>query len=99
MADRPDDDGDGIADARTEHVDEAAEADIADRIGDLEPEDEGREVGLGPAHLALQRRLEHPDHLPVDDMDGGCEEVQRTEEHTAELQSLVRSSYPVFCLK
>src|SRR3546814_3622450 len=30
---------------------------------------------------------------------GGQMEMQRSEEHTSELQSLMRSSYAVFCLK
>src|SRR3546814_4470240 len=30
---------------------------------------------------------------------GGLEVVQRSEEHTSELQSLMRISYAVFCLK
>src|SRR3546814_10321179 len=29
----------------------------------------------------------------------GCETVARSEEHTSELQSLMRNSYAVFCLK
>src|SRR3546814_18691353 len=53
------------------------------------------------------------DRLPPDRLDGGEEEVpavqdrdreqvqdrQRSEEHTSELQSLMRISYAVFCLK
>src|SRR3546814_8211418 len=30
---------------------------------------------------------------------GDCEETSRSEEHTSELQSLMRISYAVFCLK
>src|SRR3546814_3994291 len=30
---------------------------------------------------------------------GGCRRVPRSEEHTSELQSLMRISYAVFCLK
>src|SRR3546814_5452088 len=30
---------------------------------------------------------------------GGCHEAFRSEEHTSELQSLMRISYAVFCLK
>src|SRR3546814_2635668 len=30
---------------------------------------------------------------------GAFEETMRSEEHTSELQSLMRTSYPVFCLK
>src|SRR3546814_2665876 len=32
-------------------------------------------------------------------MDGGCRMTGRSEEHTSELQSLMRISYAVFCLK
>src|SRR3546814_1534233 len=35
--------------------------------------------------------------LPVEGMGGGA--MVRSEEHTSELQSLMRSSYAVFCLK
>src|SRR3546814_4848925 len=31
--------------------------------------------------------------------DAGCERCDRSEEHTSELQSLMRISYAVFCLK
>src|SRR3546814_2010979 len=31
--------------------------------------------------------------------EAGCLETDRSEEHTSELQSLMRSSYAVFCLK
>src|SRR3546814_19449995 len=61
---------------RTDNVDDTAKADIADRIGDLEPEDDGREITLGPAHLLLERRFQDADHLPVDIVDRGGEEEQ-----------------------
>src|SRR3546814_3095125 len=34
-----------------------------------------------------------------DDPRGSCAEADRSEEHTSELQSLMRISYAVFCLK
>src|SRR3546814_1800539 len=41
--------------------------------------------------------------VPEDDAPAGLDDhfalVQRTEEHTSELQSLMRTSYAVFCLK
>src|SRR3546814_3935733 len=40
-----------------------------------------------------KRKLE-PDYVPGDD-----EEYMRSEEHTSELQSLMRISYAVFCMK
>src|SRR3546814_3674827 len=41
-------------------------------------------------------------HVVLAERDAGLErvaEAQRSEEHTSELQSLMRSSYAVFCLK
>ena len=55
MGERPDHEGDRIAEAGADQVDEPAEADIADRISGLEPEDDVGEIGLGPAEVALQR--------------------------------------------
>src|SRR3546814_9023199 len=54
------------------------------------------------AHLRLadQRRAD-PDRLDADGLDprDGSFVIQRSEEHTSELQSLMRISYAVFCLK
>src|SRR3546814_4806245 len=44
-------------------------------------------LGLAPAHRVLATPMELPQH------------VGRSEEHTSELQSLMRISYAVFCLK
>src|SRR3546814_6726573 len=49
-------------------------------------------------------RLDRPLHLPatareVYDVSGAGDTVVRSEEHTSELQSLMRISYAVFCLK
>src|SRR3546814_3882810 len=44
----------------------------------------------GPAHLRL---------VLAPDGAGASEEPSRSEEHTSELQSLMRISYAVFCLK
>src|SRR3546814_9036995 len=50
--------------------------------------------GAGPVHLAIcGRRLPHLDH------NGYINHWFRSEEHTSELQSLMRISYAVFCLK
>src|SRR3546814_5788654 len=38
----------------------------------------------------------HPAHFLADDL---AEAILRSEEHTSELQSLMRTSYAVFCLK
>src|SRR3546814_4016414 len=51
-----------------------------------------------------RRMLEPPFHLAGGGVDGQCRVreqriVLRSEEHTSELQSLMRTSYAVFCLK
>src|SRR3546814_3352962 len=64
---------------------------------------EGRRLGLA----ALQGRLAKIDPAlsrggppaPVLAPQEGLARVRRSEEHTSELQSLMRSSYAVFCLK
>src|SRR3546814_3452402 len=61
-----------------------------DRAAALHPLQFGRE--LDPLRLAarqLGRRLAEPE----------VDEADRSEEHTSELQSLMRISYAVFCLK
>src|SRR3546814_4718345 len=62
-------------------------------------------------HARAQRRRRDLDkgpqrQRPDEDADGGGDEnavhrrdVERSEEHTSELQSLMRISYAVFCLK
>src|SRR3546814_10895840 len=55
-----------------------------------------------PPHRAqvLRRRAGHPRDRPcVDPGPPGLFGHQRSEEHTSELQSLMRISYAVFCLK
>src|SRR3546814_10868465 len=70
------------------------------------------DAGLPPCHPGVRpclcaRQLEKiqplsifppivPQHEPSD---GGRQYTQRSEEHTSELQSLMRTSYAVFCLK
>src|SRR3546814_5474221 len=41
----------------------------------------------------------HRDAAPRNDQGSGRSRAKRTEEHTSELQSLMRNSYAVFCLK
>src|SRR3546814_3699523 len=56
----------------------------------------------GPHH---QRRRQFLHHVDEDQQPGGQQRrphhrrVHRSEEHTSELQSLMRTSYAVFCLK
>src|SRR3546814_21191132 len=58
-----------------------------------------RQAGLrADRHAGAYRRKPHPDRSgpPVDP---ACRLEDRSEEHTSELQSLMRISYAVFCLK
>jgi hypothetical protein len=89
MADGPDHDGDGVTRPRAEFVDDAPEAEIAQRIGQLEPEDDGGIGVLIPAEFGLQRGLEHADHLPVDVIDSGGRE-QQSADHPAIAPGLAR---------
>src|SRR3546814_2138641 len=50
-----------------------------------------------PLAFALIDRLDHPDPDVRDGIAYGA--LARSEEHTSELQSLMRISYAVFCLK
>src|SRR3546814_2735844 len=69
----------------------------------------GSEAGVAAEHMRLVvRGVEHERTVLVDARisviaDGAAGEVdeflQRSEEHTSELQSLMRISYAVFCLK
>src|SRR3546814_1404250 len=75
VADRPDQNRDRVAEPRADSIDDPAETDVAERVGDLEPEDDRGEIDLGPAEFFLQCRLEHADHLPIDIVDRrGCEQ-------------------------
>src|SRR3546814_8246889 len=47
----------------------------------------------------LSARLLQEFELTVDDLETIVLKIQRSEEHTSELQSLMRISYAVFCLK
>src|SRR3546814_2514247 len=50
----------------------------------------------GMASLHIHRLLDHPGMI---DTVAGWIDAERSEEHTSELQSLMRISYAVFCLK
>src|SRR3546814_9030946 len=60
----------------------------------LRPVEEGVDAGALQHRQALHRGLE--DRLEVVEV---LRELVRSEEHTSELQSLMRISYAVFCLK
>src|SRR3546814_8209325 len=76
-------DGGGVA-ARHQHVDEHV-------------------IGWDGVEAMLKQELadgfEHPPPLPLDPSIVRHARPQRSEEHTSELQSLMRISYAVFCLK
>src|SRR3546814_2268889 len=61
---------------------------------ELRAVDIGRDQQFAPEFLALNPNNKIP---VIEDSDGPC--GQRSEEHTSELQSLMRISYAVFCLK
>src|SRR3546814_5992116 len=85
-----------------EVLDLGAVAEIFQRLVHLQPVghlvDGDAELGAhGVAHLPR-----HQGHGRIDGMAGlqaAHHDVERSEEHTSELQSLMRSSYAVFCLK
>src|SRR3546814_7132308 len=51
------------------------------------------------ADVALASRVKLDGDVPAGGNTGGSTAGRRSEEHTSELQSLMRSSYVVFCLK
>src|SRR3546814_8903212 len=56
--------------------------------------------GAGRAVAGVRVVEERPGQaVAVGDLPGGLEESVRSEEHTSELQSLMRISYAVFCLQ
>src|SRR3546814_9650627 len=72
----------------------AAEADFGDRIGAGDDTREHRAISVNEDHFALDKLQA----IGSDEHFGGrC--LGRSEEHTSELQSLMRISYAVFCLK
>src|SRR3546814_2975187 len=59
-----------------------------------------RQLGRQRARQADERRLRRRIASDLGDAEeGGHRRGERSEEHTSELQSLMRSSYAVFCLK
>src|SRR3546814_6803606 len=77
-----------------------------DRLVDGEAELAGDHVDRAGQQVGLQRRgvLDGPDLDPLEGRAPAlpvlvADQNQRSEEHTSELQSLMRISYAVFCLK
>src|SRR3546814_3102495 len=64
---------------------------------------QGAEADLAQAEFAVKRRADHAVGkscaFGAEAGFGGLEGLGRSEEHTSELQSLMRISYAVFCLK
>src|SRR3546814_1804350 len=69
---------------------------------------QSRDAAIASANSAIQealsttRMFEAPDAvflLPCSGANTKCYDINRSEEHTSELQSLMRTSYAVFCLK
>src|SRR3546814_1867050 len=68
----------------------------ADETGGVRPAAQGTEIGRIGRHR--RRELDGADdHHPLSGQYSGV--AGRSEEHTSELQSLMRISYAVFCLK
>src|SRR3546814_8303744 len=59
----------------------------------------GVAVGLFGGEAVELARLGRDDEARLDDVVIGHAAPQRSEEHTSDLQSLMRTSYAVFCLK
>src|SRR3546814_4389616 len=83
---------------------EQAEAALAAALSGADSKPAGRVslVGAGPGDpglvtLKAQRRLQEADVILYDALVDLA--ILRSEEHTSELQSLMRISYAVFCLK
>src|SRR3546814_6621233 len=59
----------------------------------------GLEIGLAHYDRHLAARIAQPRRPPFASIDDIFVAIPRSEEHTSELQSLMRISYAVFCLK
>src|SRR3546814_11391764 len=56
VADRPDQNRDRVAEPRADSIDDPAETDVAERVGDLEPADDRGQIDPGPAEFFLPCR-------------------------------------------
>src|SRR3546814_9688606 len=77
----------GAPDGRDNFVAAFAQTDEGDSVPDLFVFDKDINGGNGPGEGVPYAQR------------GGTDEPYRSEEHTSELQSLMRNSYAVFCLK
>src|SRR3546814_10473913 len=78
---------------------EGEPGDGVDGIGRQRPVQEHRRHGEGRGGVAAGFAPQHRGRLVEMAQGLGCAPEKRSEEHTSELQSLMRSSYAVFCLK
>jgi hypothetical protein len=76
----PDDDRDREAELRPEPIHHAARNQESDGIRELEGKDDVGVVDLGPAELVLERRLQDPDDLAIDVVDGRSKEQQAADD-------------------
>src|SRR3546814_9767854 len=81
----------------TSHAGPANNGSVPARLNPLEPVDQGDEVLGWQLRQALDRSAN--DFRFVGPATARRHRHQRSEEHTSELQSLMRISYAVFCLK
>src|SRR3546814_8823663 len=87
----------GFAAGRSRHEPPLSPCDGCSRVALRHSLCRGRLAGAGAAS-AVERQRECADRA-VSDRPGCDAESRRSEEHTSELQSLMRISYAVFCLK
>src|SRR3546814_1379416 len=81
-------------------IEMAFQDDVGGDFGDARNSGDGRPAGLDRGYILAVDTKNEVDGT-ADGMDGGDSgnTLQRSEEHTSELQSLMRISYAVFCLK
>src|SRR3546814_4111301 len=82
---------------------EAGSPEIQFRAAQDRTQDPNREIGRALDGSRQGRRFKAawfvPAETPISDRRRACRPWSRSEEHTSELQSLMRISYAVFCLK
>src|SRR3546814_9793502 len=77
---------------------------IVDTVMETLKKLQGQEIGILLVEQNAEIAIEVADRICIIDQgsivfQGSVEDVRRSEEHTSELQSLMRTSYAVFCLK
>src|SRR3546814_8993457 len=76
---------------------------IAEKLGALDEVASAEIAGPGFINLRLNDSTWRAElaaiHADGDDYGHGSRQAPRSEEHTSELQSLMRNSYAVFCMK